>query len=287
MQGLRFMVLIGLVGLIHGCTRATDIAAEQNALLATEQEQAAAANDSEKFLAWYSPDANLYPPGMSAISGTDGIRDFFAKVMSAPGASLAMTPVKATVGAGGDIGYTTGTYKATMNGVEETGKYLTVWKKQSDGSWKIAEDIFNGDSDAAGKPAEHKVQMASALTWGEVPPGLPKGGRVALVSGDPSQAGPFVLRAQLPSGYTVPPHWHGTDEMVTVLSGSLGIGMGDKIDPAGAQYLTTGGFAALPANMRHYAIAKGATVIQVHGNGPFTITYVNDADDPRRQTPAP
>jgi hypothetical protein len=90
----------------------------------------------------------------------------------------------------------------------------------------------------------------------------------------------------MPAGYTIKPHWHPTDENVTVLSGTFSLGMGEKFDKATMKDLPAGGFALLPAEMRHYAVAKTAAVVQVHGQGPFALTYVNPADDPSKRAPA-
>jgi quercetin dioxygenase-like cupin family protein len=110
---------------------------------------------------------------------------------------------------------------------------------------------------------------------------MPAGMRVAVVSGDPSQPQPYVLRAQMPAGYRIPPHWHPTTENITVLSGTVALGMGETFDQAAMQDVPVGGFAAVPADMRHFFMAKSPAVIQVHGIGPFAITYLNPADDPR------
>jgi quercetin dioxygenase-like cupin family protein len=106
---------------------------------------------------------------------------------------------------------------------------------------------------------------------------------MAVISGDPSKPGPFTVRVQLPAGYRIPPHWHSTDEHLTVLSGTLGLGMGENFDDKGLQNLTTGAYVALPATMRHYVMARTPTTIQVHSTGPFDVTYVNPADDPRKK----
>jgi hypothetical protein len=100
---------------------------------------------------------------------------------------------------------------------------------------------------------------------------------------DPTQAGPFALRIQAPAGYTVPPRWHPTTENLTVLSGAVAIGMDDKTDIAAMTTLPAGGFVVLPAEMRHVFVARTAATIQIHGMGPFAITYVNPADDPRQK----
>ncbi len=118
----------------------------------------------------------------------------------------------------------------------------------------------------------------AAVEGGPAP--LPKGAQLAVLSGDPSKTGLYVIRIKMPANYQIPAHHHPTAENVTVLSGSFHAGMGDKMDKSKAQAFETGGFAALPANMNHYAWAANDTVIQVHGEGPFAITYVNPTDDP-------
>ena len=119
------------------------------------------------------------------------------------------------------------------------------------------------------------------LTWGPAPPFLPYGAQFALVSGDPGKAGPFEIQLSMPNGYTIPPHWHPTDEHVTVVSGHFHYGMGDVIDGKSMKNLNKGQSVNLKANMHHYARAQGLAVVSVSGNGPFAITYVKDTDDPR------
>jgi len=103
------------------------------------------------------------------------------------------------------------------------------------------------------------------------------------VSGDPSQAQPFVIRAQVPAGYKVPPHWHPGDENLTILSGTVALGMGETFDEKAMTEVPAGGYASLPAEMRHYFLAKTAATFKVHGMGPFVVNYVNPADDPSKQ----
>jgi len=112
---------------------------------------------------------------------------------------------------------------------------------------------------------------------------LPKGAEFAVLAGDPSKDGHYVIRLKMPTGYKIPAHNHPTAEMVTVISGKFHIGMGDKLDVKKGVRLTAGGYAEAPAKMNHYAWATGPTVVQVHGQGPFTITYVNPADDPGKK----
>jgi anti-sigma factor ChrR (cupin superfamily) len=124
---------------------------------------------------------------------------------------------------------------------------------------------------------------AKDLKWGPAPPVLPKGAQVAVVSGDPFKDGAYVLRLKMPKGYQIPAHNHPTTENVTVISGNFHIGMGEKLDAKKGIELTAGGYAEAPAKMNHYAWAAEPTVVQVHGQGPFAITYVNPADDPSKK----
>lgn len=126
------------------------------------------------------------------------------------------------------------------------------------------------------------VSSSTQVKWGPAPPILPKGVMMAVMAGDPGATGLVAVRLKMPAGYKIPAHWHPTDEQVTVLSGSLGIGMGDKLDETKGETLRAGGFGVAPAHMNHYAWTKTGAVIQVNLMGPFALTYVNPADDPTK-----
>jgi hypothetical protein len=116
--------------------------------------------------------------------------------------------------------------------------------------------------------------------WGPGPPNIPRGAQIAVLSGDPSKDGLYVLRLKMPANYKIAAHYHPTTEYVTVISGAFHIGMGDKLDQNKGLELRAGGFAEAPAHMNHYAWSSEETVVQIHGQGPATLTYVNPADDP-------
>jgi len=118
------------------------------------------------------------------------------------------------------------------------------------------------------------------IKWGDAPPSMPKGAKIAVLQGDPGKPGPFVIRLMVPAGYKVAPHWHSQDESLTVISGTLYFGMGDKPETAKAHTLSAGGFHFLAGKDHHYVTAKTATVIQISGSGPFDMTYINPDDDP-------
>jgi hypothetical protein len=120
------------------------------------------------------------------------------------------------------------------------------------------------------------------VKWGNVPPVLPKGAQIAVLAGDPFKPGAYVVRLKLPAGYKIPPHWHTQSENLTVISGAFYLGNGDTLNMAQAHLLQQGGYHSLPAKAHHYAFAKKPTVVQIHGDGPFDITYINPADDPSK-----
>ncbi len=129
----------------------------------------------------------------------------------------------------------------------------------------------------------HVIVTPAELKWGAPPPVFENGASFTVVSGDPSKAGLYVVRLKMPAGYKIMPHWHPTDEHVTVISGTFALGMGDNFDEASMKVLPAGGYGLLPAQMHHYAMAKTDAIVQVHGMGPFQLTYVNPKDDPTKR----
>ena len=277
----RFAWMVALVALVS-CARSVNVEEEKTALMAVDREWSQTTKDLDKFVSYFAADATAYAPGMPAVTGTDALRKTMSDMMAAPGFALSWTATEAEVAASGDYGHTAGTYEMSMAGGTEKGKYVTVWKKV-DGAWKASEDIFNSDGPAPAPPVQHATVSPADLKWGDPPPALPPGARLAVVSGDPSQPAPFVVRLQFPAGYRVAPHWHPTAENVTVLSGNVAIGMGEQFDEAAASQIPAGGYVSIPAEMRHFAMARTAATIQIHGMGPFVINYVNPADDPSKQ----
>jgi quercetin dioxygenase-like cupin family protein len=129
------------------------------------------------------------------------------------------------------------------------------------------------------------VRSAKEVKWGAPPPVLPSGAKFAVIAGDPGATGLVTVRLEMPAGYAIAPHFHPTDEHVTVLKGTFSLGMGDVVNKAHAVTLSAGGYAVAMANMHHYAYTTTGATIQVHMQGPFAITYVNPADDPSKKHP--
>lgn len=140
--------------------------------------------------------------------------------------------------------------------------------------------------DAAAMAGHHHVIVnGERIKWGPAPPVFPAGAELAVLQGDPSVAGAiFTIRLRLPDRYLLPPHWHPTDEHVTVLRGTFLVGLGDEVSrQAFLPPLKPGDFITAPALAHHFARARGRTVVQVHAIGPFAMTYVHPEDDPRNR----
>src|ERR1700722_3701318 len=110
------------------------------------------------------------------------------------------------------------------------------------------------------------IKSPTNVKWGPAPTNLPHGAELSMLSGDASQAGAvYTLRLKMPDGYKFNPHWHPNDVYVTVISGAMGIGMGDQFDETKGGLVKAGGFIREPSKMHHYAWTQGPTVIQVYG----------------------
>ena len=130
---------------------------------------------------------------------------------------------------------------------------------------------------------DHKIFTAQDVKWSTGPASIPKGAEAAVLYGDPSKEGLFVLRLKLPKGYAIPPHTHPKPELVTVISGTVQIGMGDTADKSKAKTLAAGGFFGFPPGMSHFAYTDEETVVQLNSTGPWTLNYINPKDDPRQK----
>ena len=133
------------------------------------------------------------------------------------------------------------------------------------------------------KKPQAQIMTAAELQWVDAPPSVPPGAKIAVLEGDPKKPGPFTLRFKIPADYKVPPHWHPGVEHVTVLSGTIYVGVGDMFDPAKGQALSAGSFSVMQPKTPHFAWTKEETILQLHGVGPWGINYLHPADDPSKK----
>lgn len=137
---------------------------------------------------------------------------------------------------------------------------------------------------ASAEEDTHALLSADAVEWKAGPASLPVGAQAAVLYGDPSKEGLFAMRLKLPKGYHIPPHTHPKPEVVTVISGTAHLGMGETADRQKAERLAEGSFFAMPPGMAHYVFVEDETVLQLNSFGPWSLNYIRPEDDPRKQT---
>lgn len=130
---------------------------------------------------------------------------------------------------------------------------------------------------------EYILLPDSDIKWADGPASMSPGSKFAVLEGDPKSPGPVTMRIKLPANYTLAPHTHPGDERVTVLSGTLFFALGDKVDRSKAKELPAGSFFVIPSGKAMFGFTKEETVIQINVLGPWGITYLNPADDPRKK----
>ena len=128
----------------------------------------------------------------------------------------------------------------------------------------------------------HTMVTPGDLKWADVP-SLPPGANVAVIEGPLNEAVPFTFRLKFPADYKIPAHWHPAIEHATVISGTVNFGIGDKFDAAKTKPLSAGSVVIMQPKTNHFVWTKQETIVQIHGIGPWGITYVNPADDPRKK----
>jgi len=282
----RFISLVVVAVVASSCAQSVNVEQEKSALLARDAEWSSVASDVPKWGTFLSADATFAMAGMPPMKGSQAIIAGVTPMAKAPGFKVSWKASSAEVGSSGDIGYTNGTYELSVNNAAgkpavEKGTYITTWKKLN-GVWQVTHDM--GAPEAPANPSSPMVVTpVAAIKWMDAPPFLPKGAKLAVLVGDPSQPAPFTVRLQMPDGYKIAPHTHPTDEHVTVISGTFRAAMGEKWDDKALGDFAPGSYANMAATMPHFAQAKGVTVVQVHGVGPFVVNYVNPADDPSKK----
>ena len=156
MKTLFSIVATLLVLAASGCAPQVDTAAEEAAIreLDVEWMNAAQAKDVDTVLSFFADDASVLPPNAPIVTGKEAIRARQSELHSGPRVAISWQTTRVEVSRSGDLAYSHGTYEETVNDPEgnpvtTVGKYVTVWKKQADGQWKVVADIFNRDAPAA------------------------------------------------------------------------------------------------------------------------------------------
>ena len=234
------------------------------------------AGNVDSIVALHTPDAVVMPSNAPPMKGSSAIRSGWSEMLKTDRLRLHLIPTRIEV-ASPTLATEYGTYTESYYGLggkmSEAGNYVTIWRKVN-GKWRVALDApvstMPMPSQMPAEASDFVARNEGALLWIDfAPPGFPPGGKISVLHGDPFSPGPFVLRLSLPDGYKIPLHWNPTAEYVTVLSGGMQLGMGNSVDTSAEQSYSPGDFVFIPARQPHWAQARGATVLQVSGNGPF------------------
>ncbi len=156
MKKLLLIVATLLVLAISGCAPQVDVAAEEAAIRDTYAGclKASQAMDIERVLSCWADDGSAFPPNAPIATGKEAIRPFYSEWFANPGFALSSQQTKVEVSRAGDLAYDVGAYELTLNDpqgkpVTDRGKFVHVWKKQPDGSWRVVVAIFNSDQPSA------------------------------------------------------------------------------------------------------------------------------------------
>lgn len=155
--GMKTNIFIALLLFSLLCTTsAADTKAIEQALrdLDAQWSAAAGAKDLDKTVSYYAEDAIVMPPNASAATTREAIRSAWKEMLTTPGAAISWKATKVEVAKSGDLAYVSGTYEETMTDasgkpVNDRGKYVEIFKKQADGTWKVIADIWNSDLSVA------------------------------------------------------------------------------------------------------------------------------------------
>ena len=145
----------------------------------------------------------------------------------------------------------------------------------------LIESVGTRDSWAKTGPLEPIYVSPADVVWKDAPSAGP-GAKIVVLEGDMAKAEPFTARISVPAGLEIAPHTHPTTERVTIISGTLHLGHGAKLDRSKTMAFPAGSFIVMPPGMPMFAFCEEETVIQLNGVGPWGIFYLNPEDDPLR-----
>ena len=241
-----------------------------------------AAQNVDSIVGLFTPDAVVLFANSPVVKGSDQIRSQWGDILKIPAYKVHWTPTRIDVASptrATEYGSYAESYDTPTGKTSDAGNYVTIWHKVK-GKWRVALDAPVSTTPIPPAtvaappmdPSTMEVHAASALTWGDLTaPGFAPGAKIAVLHGNPGGPGGFVLRLQFPDGYQTPVHWHPTGENVTVVLGSVALGMGNAFDASALHAYGPGDFVYLPPRQSHYGQAHGATIVQVNGRGPFVI----------------
>ncbi len=239
-----------------------------------------AAKNVDAIVALHAPDAVVMMSHAPLVTGSAAIRGAWSDMVKTPGLVLHWTPTKIEVASptvATEYGTYTDSYDSPQGKMTDAGNYVTIWHKIN-GKWRVTLDAPNTTTPlpAAAPMAMGDVKSLanSGLTWSDFKPeGFDPGMKLAVLEGDPGAKGPYVVRLEFPAGYRFPVHWHPGIENLTVVSGPFQLAHGNIADWNALKTYAPGDFIYIPPKHAHFggSAASGASVIQLHGEGPFQL----------------
>jgi uncharacterized protein (TIGR02246 family) len=283
---MRHPIALAVFALAACAPAMVNQASEEAAVRAAANEYQTAFNthNVDRLVAVHTPDAVVMVAHTPLASGSSQIRTSFDDFFKASSPTLSMNQTRIDVASptvATDVGTYTLTFNTPQGKVTDTGNYTTVWHKVN-GQWLVAVDApvtaapmpMPGAGPMAMDMGDTRLIPASGLVWSDfTPPGFDPGMKLTVISGDPSKPGPYTLRLQFPAGYRFPVHWHPGIENLTVVSGTFQLGMGNTANWGALKNYAPGDYLYIPPRHAHFggSPASGASVIQLHGQGPFDV----------------
>lgn len=257
---------------------------EEDAIRAVtgEWQRAIVAHDVDRIVNLHAPDALVMMSNSPLANGRQAIRSAYAGMLGIPGISLTWTPTRIDVASptvATDYGTYTMAYDSPQGRVSDRGNYTTIWHKL-DGQWKVAVDApvsmapmpAPTTTAAMAETGDMQLMAGGGMTWTDFSsPGFDPGTKLAVLHGNPMGKGDYTIRLMFPDGYRFPLHHHPGAEHLTVISGTFLLGMGNTVDWNAVRAHAPGDFLYVPPAHAHYGGARGVTVVQLHGEGPFQI----------------
>lgn len=283
----RSTALMLLAAAIAGCATTPRVspATEEAAIRDLTQQwlRAVAAKDVATIAGFYAMDANQMTPNGPPFVGVAAIRNGWDELLHRPNVSLTFAPTSVRVANSGELASEVGSYQlsfTTPDGpVRDEGTFASTWQKMG-GQWKVVSEVVTSSKPLPApmmnvmvmETAPMQMMGSAGMQWTDLSvPGFAPGMKMAPVHGDPNGKGDYTLRLRFPDGYEFPAHYHPNAEHVTVLSGSFTLGMGSRTDRSALRTYGPGDFIYIPGKNPHFGGARGETVIQLHGIGPFEI----------------
>lgn len=278
---VRRVIPLAAIGIALMASAASSQTAAERAVRAASDrwQRDIAAGNVDAITALHTPDAVVMFANSPVATGA-AIRGLWGDMVKLPDLTLHWIPTKIQI-VSPTVATEYGTYTDSYNGpqgkISDAGSYLTVWKKIN-GQWRVAYDVPVSSvplPQATAAPmdaADTRMSPNNGLVWSDLNvPGFDPGAKIAVLHGNPAAKGDYTLRLQFPAGYRFPVHWHPNGEHLTVMSGTFQLAMGNTANSSALQNFGPGDFMYLPARHAHFGGAQGVTVIQLHGEGPFTI----------------